>query len=594
VTGCLKNFYQSAGTGIANGVCTACDGTIFSDGDGDGANGALAAAAFGSSVTTCQCSNGYTGAACDKATCESIAAAGPMAMDAFCVDNGASGLKSNPGSISCAASTCNKNDDAGNCCKATMCDSIAAAGPSATNAFCADNGANGLVNNAGSVACAASICNKNDDAGTCCSNQGSNSNPNELCFTPSHFKSSSASFDFRGQTYASCTAAVNSIRAVTGLTFGDSSACPAADSGEADLLTGLAALCCAENSGNGRSFCYTAPAGGETSNAMCDSIAAAGTSAMDAFCADNGANGLVNNAGSISCAASPCNKNVDAGNCCRAGGGGTSNAMCDSIAAAGPSARDAFCVDNGANGLVNHAGSISCAASSCNKNDDAGTCCSNPKELCFTPSYFKNSSASFDFAGQTFASCTAAVNFIRVATGLTLGDTLACPAAGSNEANVLAGLAALCCAENSGNGRSFCYTAPADNSYVCKTPADYQGDNTINAQVIGGPEAPDAQWTCDSIVGQALQGLDFSTTYDCSQAADHIKNAIERIASNGCCGTNGQSTCSAAPSVTTASALVGSAENSTSTDVVVGSATSSTIASFVGLVVAVAVTSLVH
>jgi hypothetical protein len=189
------------------------------------------------------------------------------------------------------------------------------------------------------------------------------------------------------------------------------------------------------------------------------------------------------------------------------------------------------------------------------------------------------------------------VNFIRVATGLTLGDTLACPPAGSNEGNEaqvnhwLAGLAALCCAENSGNGRSFCYTAPADNSYVCKIPADYQGDNTINAQVIGGP---DAQYTCDSIVGQALQGLDFSATYDCSQAADHIKNAIERIASNGCCGTNGQSTCSAAPSVTTASALVASAENSTSTDAVVASATSSNIASFVGLVVAVAVTSLMH
>merc|ERR1712166_604710 len=41
VTGCLANFYQSAGTSAADGVCTACVG------------GTLAAAAFGSSTTTC-------------------------------------------------------------------------------------------------------------------------------------------------------------------------------------------------------------------------------------------------------------------------------------------------------------------------------------------------------------------------------------------------------------------------------------------------------------------------------------------------------------------------------------------------------------
>merc|ERR1712166_1384663 len=41
VTGCLANFYQSAGPSAADGVCTACVG------------GTLAAAAFGSSTTTC-------------------------------------------------------------------------------------------------------------------------------------------------------------------------------------------------------------------------------------------------------------------------------------------------------------------------------------------------------------------------------------------------------------------------------------------------------------------------------------------------------------------------------------------------------------
>ena len=54
VTGCMKNFYQSAGSNATNGVCSACDAT----------NGVIPAAVFGSSTSGCTCSNGFSGANC--------------------------------------------------------------------------------------------------------------------------------------------------------------------------------------------------------------------------------------------------------------------------------------------------------------------------------------------------------------------------------------------------------------------------------------------------------------------------------------------------------------------------------------------------
>merc|ERR1712127_660684 len=73
VTGCLANFYQSAGTSAADGVCTACAGSTT-----------LAAAAFGGATTT-------FAAACIipaygwKIGAGDCAAAGPhLAADATC------------------------------------------------------------------------------------------------------------------------------------------------------------------------------------------------------------------------------------------------------------------------------------------------------------------------------------------------------------------------------------------------------------------------------------------------------------------------------------------------------------------------------
>merc|ERR1712166_1687381 len=62
VTGCLANFYQSAGTSATDGVCTAC-----------GDKGTLAAAAFGGATTVCTCAAGYTGADCATHSCAGVA-----------------------------------------------------------------------------------------------------------------------------------------------------------------------------------------------------------------------------------------------------------------------------------------------------------------------------------------------------------------------------------------------------------------------------------------------------------------------------------------------------------------------------------------
>merc|ERR1712195_61037 len=72
VTGCLANFYQSAGTSAADGVCTACVG------------GTLAAAAFGSSTTTCvaTCTLPALGYKIVKGTCG--AAGQTAAADSTC------------------------------------------------------------------------------------------------------------------------------------------------------------------------------------------------------------------------------------------------------------------------------------------------------------------------------------------------------------------------------------------------------------------------------------------------------------------------------------------------------------------------------
>ena len=93
---------------------------------------------------------------------------------AFCQHNGANGLRTH--NFKCANDPCkatganDNSDDARKCCRAASCASIPAA---EVAAFCRDNGANGLVANAGSVIChrgrhPSSSCAKASDAITCC------------------------------------------------------------------------------------------------------------------------------------------------------------------------------------------------------------------------------------------------------------------------------------------------------------------------------------------------------------------------------------------------------------------------------------------
>jgi hypothetical protein len=127
-----------------------------------------------------------------------------------------------------------------------------------------------------------------------------------------------------------------------------------------------------------------------------------------------------------------------------------------------------------------------------------------------------------------------------------LSQTYDCTSSSNTIKEQINNIAQACClGNNNGAPESTCSAGPAvDHSFICKTPAQYDGQHRTNALAFGGP---DADWLCDGIVSQTLSGIDFSSTYDCSQTAADLKTKIEAIASGGCCGNNGQSVCAATP-----------------------------------------------
>jgi len=93
---------------------------------------------------------------------------------------------------------------------------------------------------------------------------------------------------------------------------------------------------------------------------------------------------------------------------------------------------------------------------------------------------------------------------------------------------------------NSGGG--------GDVSYVCKVHTNFLPDKMISVQPFGAPAGtPDD--TCKGLMGLALfehngAGADFSSANDCSSYSDDLKTTIKQVATSGCCGENGISTCS--------------------------------------------------
>ena len=87
-----------------------------------------------------------------------------------------------------------------------------------------------------------------------------------------------------------------------------------------------------------------------------------------------------------------------------------------------------------------------------------------------------------------------------------------------------------------------------DVSYVCKVHTDFLPDKMISLQPFGAPTGtPDD--TCKGLMEKPLfdnngVGADFSSANDCSSYSNDLKTTIKQVATSGCCGENGISTCS--------------------------------------------------
>ena len=113
---------------------------------------------------------------------------------------------------------------------------------------------------------------------------------------------------------------------------------------------------CAWNTG--MAGCYQSSSG--TTPAKCNTIT--GSSAITAFCVNNGANGLSDTASSINCAAASCVKADDAANCCKASSGGGVTKTCANTDGAGGGA---FNCGSHANDIHASPAGVTCADTGC-------------------------------------------------------------------------------------------------------------------------------------------------------------------------------------------------------------------------------------
>ena len=321
-------------------------------------------------VTTGMCME----AVATPAKCNTIT--GASAISTFCADNGANGLKDTASSIDCVADPCVKADDAVDCCKASSggggTGTKAADGASCTaNGDCTSDNcdigtgkcASAAGGGTGTLAADGASCTGNGD----CTSDNCDTGTGK-CATAggggtSTLAADGASCTSNGDcTSDNCMGGNCAAGAGAGAGAGTGGTDTSGDTGGGDTGgdTGGDAIpkVCKEESRNKK-----APA-------KCDSIT--GSSKITAFCADNGANGLIDKASTTKCNTDPCKKYPmnDAKICCKKGIG----AKCHTMDGTG---LKAFCIagENGQTGLLKQDDSHKCKADPCTKANDAETCC---------------------------------------------------------------------------------------------------------------------------------------------------------------------------------------------------------------------------
>ena len=164
---------------------------------------------------------------------------------------------------------------------------------------------------------------------------------------------------------------------------------------------------CAWNTG--MAGCYQSSSG--TTPAKCNTIT--GSSAITAFCVNNGANGLSDTASSINCAAASCVKADDAANCCKASSGGGGTKTCANTDGAGGGV---FNCGSHANDIHASPAGVTCATSGCTETK----CCTvDPNGGGVT-----KTCANTDGAGGGAFNCGSHANDIHASpAGVTCADT---------------------------------------------------------------------------------------------------------------------------------------------------------------------------
>ena len=151
--------------------------------------------------------------------------------------------------------------------------------------------------------------------------------------------------------------------------------------------------------------------------------------------------------------------------------------------------------------------------------------------LCATPANYQGGAMyGGGTCDQMMDHYTGSGNYLE---GKDFSSAFSCSAEAATVRNIVNDVATNCCGTgNAASRRSACWV---DHSYLCTTPANYQGG-------ANGPLG-----TCDQSMDYytrtgGLVGKDFSSAFSCSAETGAVKYTVNDIASY-CCGTGGVSAC---------------------------------------------------
>ena len=231
-------------------------------------------------------------------------------------------------------------------------------------------------------------------------------------------------------------------------------------------------------------------------SAKCNSI---DTSEVSAFCAGNGANGLVDDSANIDCQADPCVKADDAANCCKASSG-TTSATCDSHTCSsgtnlgsGISCATAVTCDD-----ATCCGSTACSIPALGWKLNEGNCIIGSETLAAGSSCTINEEKGYSISGTGTYTCHATNGVLAATSDLAVTGCVADyrQSAGTNAAD---GVCTVCDATNTVAGKPIAAAFGA-SATVCECTNSFTGNDCTT----GG--ASPAQATCAQITDGSAGG----------------------------------------------------------------------------------------